>query len=180
MPKLSHDHISGEDRRDSSFLQSPRSVAAALTSRRIFLDSRHASRRDGPFEFTFRLDDFGRNRYRNVQCIQLKAVGMPKVANEEYVIIDVLQARDSDIDSSVPVLNDGFAVSYFDNSSLSPGDVKMSDKCFSQRAVFDPPISSLDKFDVRILKHDGTLVTDADTANSNNVSLLFEITMSQP
>jgi len=176
MPKLTHDHISGQDRRHEAYIQERPSYA--LLTRRLFVDSRDASVRRGPFDFTIRLDgDVGRNRYRNVTSVELKACCIPKVASEDYVILDIEQLKDSNIDSSVPHLNDGFAVSFFDNSSLAPGDVKLSDKNFSQRVLFDPP-KTLDRLDIKLRKHDGSLITDADTGGTSNVtSFLFDITM---
>ena len=38
---------------------------------------------------------------------------------------------------------------------------------------------TLDKMKIKIKKHDGTVVAPAETANSNTVSLLFEITTLQ-
>ena len=68
-------------------------------------------------------------------------------------------------------------MSFFDNSSLAPGDVKLSDKNFSQKVLFDPP-KTLDRLDIKLRKHDGSLITDADTGGSSNVtSFLFDITM---
>jgi len=175
MPKLTHDHISSDDRRSSAMII-PRPDLGHV-SRRLFIDSRDATSRRGAFDFTIKLDEaMGRNSFKNVTNVSLSAVAMPKCANEDYVVLDVVQFSDSNIDSSVPSLNDGFAVSFYDSSLLSPGDVKLSDKCFSQTVRFDPP-RNLDKLDVRVLKHDGTVVTEADTSNANSMSMLFDITM---
>lgn len=174
MPYHTTDHISGEDRRHEDYL--PYVRPAIETTRRLFIDSRDASVY-APFDFIIKLDDdVSRGRYRNVKSIELKAATIPKVSGEDYVILDIDELRDSNIDSSVPSLNDGFALCFYDNSSLSPGDVKVIDKIFNQKAEFNPPIT-LDKMKVRIRKHDGSIVTPAETANANNVSLLFEVTL---
>lgn len=176
MPKLTTDHISGGDRRHEDYLQYAKNLVPV--TRRLFIDSRDASVY-APFDFTIKLDDdVSRGRYRNVSTVELKAATVPKVAGEDYVILDIDELRDSNIDSSTPTLNDGFALCFFDNSSLAAGDVKVIDKIFNQRAEFSPPIT-LDKLKIKIKKHDGTVVTPAETANSNTVSLLFEITTLQ-
>ncbi len=174
MPRLTTDHISGEDRRHEDFLPFARQPVAK--TRRLFIDSRDASTYT-PFDFIVKLDDdVSRGRYRNVSSVELKAATVPKVAGEDYVILDIDELRDSNIDASTPALNDGFALCYYDNSSLADGSVKVIDKIFNQKADFNPPIT-LDKLKVQIKKHDGTIVSPSETANSNNVSLLFEITM---
>jgi hypothetical protein len=174
MPTYSTDHISGEDRRHENVL--PHHNPGRLVTRRLFIDSRHASVY-APFEFTTKLDnDISRDRYKNIVSVELKAATIPKLTGEDYVILDIDELRDSNIDSSVPSLNDGFALCFFDNSSLASGDVKVIDKIFNQRAVFNPPVN-IDKLTVRIKKHDGNVVSPSETANSNNVSLLFDVTM---
>lgn len=176
MPYYTTDHISGTDRRSEDVLLPPKRLE--YVQRRLFIDSRDASVY-APFDFTVKLDDdVSRGRYKNVESIELKAVTIPKIANEDYCVIDIEEMEDSNIDSSVPTLNNGFAVAYFDNSTLAAGDVKVVDKLFTQRAVFNPPIT-LDKMKVKIRKHDGSIVSPSDTANSNNVTMLFELSMLQ-
>jgi len=178
MPKLTHDHISGVDRRSEDvLLHGPR--PQMLETRRLFVDSRTATKPspDQPFQFSIRLnDEVSRGRYKNVTEVSLKAASIPKVDGEDFVILDIEQLKDSNIDSSLPYLNDGFSVCYFDNSSLPPGAVKVIDKTFTQKAIFSPP-KTLDRFDVTIRKYDGSIVSPNETANSNNVSFLFDVTM---
>jgi hypothetical protein len=167
-------HISGGDRRTVDVL--PRLQEADASTRRLFLDSRDASTY-APFEFSFKLGaDMTRQPYDNISSIELKAATIPKVAGENYVILDIAELRDSNIDSSCPALHDGFAVCYFDNSGLSPGDVKVSDKIFCQKALFNPP-KSLDKLTVRLLKHDGTVVSTSETGGVEDVSILLSLTL---
>lgn len=176
MPKLTTDHISGWDRRHEDFL--PYAKQLVPVTRRLFIDSRDATTY-APFDFTIKLDDdVSRGRYKNVSSVELKAATVPKVNGEDYIILDIDELKDSNIDSSTPTLNDGFALCFFDNSSLAAGDVKVIDKIFNQRAEFSPPIT-LDKMKIKIKKHDGTIVSPSETANSNNVSMLFEITTLQ-
>ena len=173
MPNYTTTHIEGRDRRTADTL--PMLSEADPTSRRLFLDSRDASTY-APFEFTFDVgQDIERGRYRRISSVDLKAAAIPKVTGENYVIIDIAELRDSNVDSSCDALNDGFALSYFDNSSLNPGDVKLSDKVFCQRAIFNPS-RAIDKFTVRILKHDGNVVSTSETGNVEDVSMLFSIT----
>src|SRR5210317_843455 len=160
MPYYTTDHVSGIDRRSEDVLLPPKRLE--YVQRRLFIDSRDASVY-APFDFTVKLDDdVSRGRYKNVESIELKAVTIPKIANEDYCVIDIEEMEDSNIDSSVPTLNNGFAVAYFDNSTLAAGDVKV-----------------VDKMKVKIRKHDGSVVSPSDTANSNNVTLLFELSMLQ-
>ena len=172
MPFYSDDHISGCDRRTTDVLQ--KSGIVSTYTRRFFVDSRHASTYS-PFDFVVRLgDDVTRNKFKNVRSIELKAATIPKVANEDYVILDIPEMKDSNIDSNVPDIHDGFAMCFFDNSSLNPGNVKVVDKIFNQKAEFSPPIS-VDRLSIKIKKHDGTLVSTSDTANAETVTLLFEV-----
>lgn len=166
-------HLDGGDRRVVDVL--PRLAEADASTRRLFLDSRDASTY-APFDFVFDVSqDIERGRYRKVSSIELKAAAIPKVSNENYVILDIAELRDSNVDSSCDALNDGFAVCFFDNSSLSAGDVKLSDKIFCQRATFNPP-KTIDKLSVRILKHDGNVVSTSETGNVENVSMLLSLT----
>ena len=168
-----HHHITGEDRRTVDIL--PLLQESEAKTRRLFLDSRDASTY-APFNFTFDVSrDIERGRYRKVSSVELKAAAIPKITGENYAILDIAELRDSNIDSTCDALNDGFAVCYFDNSSLSAGDVKLSDKVFCQKALFDPP-KSIDKLSVRVLKHDGNVVSISETANVENVSILLSLT----
>lgn len=167
------ERLPGEDRRTVDIL--PMLQEADNKTRRLFLDSRDASTYSA-FEFTFNIgQDLLRNRYTNVSSVELKAATIPKIDGEMYAILDIAELRDSNIDSSCQPLHDGFAVCYFDNSSLSPGDIKVSDKIFCQKAVFNPP-KTIDKLTVRILKHDGTVPATSETGNVENVSLLLGVT----
>lgn len=173
MPRYTTNHFEGIDRRTADTL--PMLAEADSNTRRLFLDSRDATTYS-PFEFTFDIgQDIERGRYRKISSVELKAAAVPKVTDEMYVILDIAELRDSNIDSSVDALNDGFALVFFDNSSLSAGDVKLSDKIFSQRAIFNPP-KSIDKLTVRVLKHDGNVVTTSETGNAENVSFLLSLT----
>lgn len=173
MPRYTSNHLEGIDRRTADTL--PMLMEADSSTRRLFLDSRDATTYS-PFEFTFDIgQDIERGRYRKVSSVELKAAAIPKVADEMYVVLDIAELRDSNIDSSCDALNDGFALAFFDNSTLNPGDVKLSDKIFSQRATFNPP-KSLDKLTVRVLKHDGSVVSPTETGNIENVSMLLSLT----
>ena len=173
MPLYTTNHIEGIDRRTADTL--PMLMEADSNTRRLFLDSRDATTYS-PFEFTFDIgQDIERGRYRKISSVELKAAAVPKVTDEMYVVLDIAELRDSNIDSSCDALNDGFALVFFDNSTLNPGDVKLSDKIFSQKAIFNPP-KSVDKLTVRVLKHDGNVVTTAETGNIENVSLLLSLT----
>jgi hypothetical protein len=169
--------MTGENRRDDSIL-APKRKASTYT-RRLLIDSRDAE--PGmyrPFRFTIRLDrDMSLERYQNIRCVELKLASIPKVANEQYVILDIEELRDSNLDASNQTSHESFAVVYFDNSSLTPGSYKPMDKFFSQKTYFTPPISSIDRFTVTVRKPDGSIVDISETGNNHHVSFLLDVTM---
>jgi hypothetical protein len=166
-------HISGENRRTPDIL--PRLQEIDETRWRLFIDSRFATE-NAPFDFVVDLwEDLPRNRFENVSRVDMIMATIPKVANEDYVILDIRELRDSNVDSNAPSADQYFSVLYFDNSTLNPGDVKVIDKCFQQCQVFNPPISALSKLSIRVVKGDGTLVSTTETGTKKNVTLVFDI-----
>ena len=168
-------YISGEDRRTTAIL--PRLEEIDPRRWRLFIDSRFATENE-PFDFVVDLwNDLPRNRFENVAKVDMVMATIPKVENEDYVVLDIAELRDSNVDSNVPAADQYFSILYFDNSTLAPGDVKVMDKCFKQSQMFNPPIASISKLSIRIVKGDGTLVTEAETGSKKNVTLVFDITL---
>jgi hypothetical protein len=170
-------YMTGENRRDASIL-SPK-IESPVVTRRLLIDSRDAQASNyNPFQFTIKLDpDMSIQRYKNIQCVELKLASIPKVTGEQYVVLDIEQLRDSNLDASNQTSHEAFAVVYFDNSGLSAGAYKPMDKFFSQKTYFNPPISSLDRLTVSIKKPDGNVVSMSETANVEDVSFLLDVTM---
>lgn len=170
-------YMTGENRRDDSIL-APRRKASTYT-RRLLIDSRDAD--PGvyqPFRFSIRLDrNMSRERYQNIRCVELKLASIPKVANEQYVVLDIQELRDSNLDASNQTSHESFAVVYFDNSNLTPGAYKPMDKFFSQKTYFSPPISSIDRITVTLRKPDGSIVDVSETGGQHHVSFLLDVTM---
>ena len=148
-------------------------------TRRLLVDSR--DRTDGTdYDFTVRfanpyVNTTGVSEMQNVSSVDLKLAAIPRVAGENYAIIDIAELRDSTLDATNNTANRAFAVAFFDNSLLSPGDVKPMKDFYTQKIVFNPPLNKLDRMTIRILKHDGSLVTRSDTGNVGNVSFLFDV-----
>ena len=170
-------YMTGENRRDSSILVGGKKTSCV--TRRLLIDSRDAQASHyRPFQFTIRLDpDMSIQRFRNIQCVELKLASIPKVAGEQYVVLDITELRDSNLDASNQTSHEAFAVVYFDNSNLSAGAIKPMDKFFAQKTYFNPPIASLDRLTVTIRKPDGSIVSPSETNGVEDVSFLLQVTM---
>ena len=172
-------HIPGDDRRTTDVLLPCGTKPRHTYTRRLLIDSRDASTYS-PFDFVVNCNtDLSRGVYKNIESVELKMAAVPKVAGENYVALDVSQLRDSNLDATNQATHDAFAVVFFDSSLLSAGDYKPVDKMFAQKAIFSPPIGSLDKLHVRVLKRDGNVVSVSETANAETVQLLLDVTMVQ-
>jgi hypothetical protein len=164
-------------------LPPPRDTAVV---RRLMIDARDRFdvANTSPFDFriyldnAFRSNSTGVSSYENVTSVELKALAIPKVADEPYVIVNIDECNDSVLDSTSNTANRAYAVAYFDSDTMTTGTIKpiKGQDFYYKRAVLNPPLPRLDRMSIRFLKHDGTVVTLSDTANSSHVSLLFEIT----
>lgn len=169
-----HEYMTGENRRDQTLVP-PRKKSK--TTRRLLIDSRDAETYE-PFRFTVYLNrDIAIQRYTDVSCVELKLASIPKVEDEQYVVLDIEELRDSNLDASNPTAHESFAVVYFDNSRLATGTYKPMDKFFSQKTYFTPPIGSIDRLTVSVRKPDGNLVSTSETGNNEHVSFLLDVTM---
>lgn len=135
-----------------------------------------------PFQLTVYLDDpfkgIGGTELHRVETIELKSLAFPKIANETYVIMDIEQLRDDRLISTNTTVVHGFAVMYFDASTLPTGDIKpMKGMDFWQRdIVFRPIVPKLTTLSVTFKKPDGNIVSAADTGNVRECSFMLEIT----
>lgn len=147
------------------------------TRHRLFVDNRDRPAGTDPFNFAINLETCGVPSYNNVTSVELKGISVPKVAGEPYAILSIPELNDDVLDSTTPAANRAYAVVYFDNNQMTTGwekPVKGAD--FYQKTIeYHPPLRRLDRLSISVLKHDGTVVTSADTGNVTTMSLLFEI-----
>lgn len=149
-------------------------------TRRLLVDNRDRSSGTA-FDFqvlfgnAYRANSSGVSEYINVSAVEMKLVAFPKVADEAYVILDIRELNDSNLDATNNAGTKSFVVAFFDTSTLADGDVKPIRDFYSQRVTFDPPLSKLDRLSVRCLKRDGTVVASGETGGKENVSMLLEV-----
>lgn len=165
--------------------ETPRPATTQTKVSRLFVDNRdrHNASSVSPFDFRVYFgNDPGRSvgisGYENVVSVELKAVAMPKVANEPYIILSIDELNDSMLDSTSRTAHNAFAVLYFDSDFMATGSVKpLKGTDFYQKILaYNPPIAKLKSMHVRFLKYDGNVVTTSDTNGNANVSLMFEVT----
>ena len=147
---------------------------------RLFIDNRDRTRGD-PFEFSVQFGGEGGacvTPYEHVKSIELKAISFPKVDNETYVIMRVEEFRDDALESTCTAAHNAYAILYFDNDCLNVGHTRpMKGLDFYQKcAVFNPPISRLNRLTFKFLKHDGSSIVPTETGNVDHVSMIFEVT----
>ena len=155
-----------------------------LVAKRLFVDNRDAeSTSVSPFNFKVYLGNdpsrsTGLSGYENVVSVELKGVSFPKIANERYVILSIDELNDNLLDSTSQAAHNAFAIIYFDSDALPTGTVKpfKGTDFYMKQLHFKPPLAQLNKFSIKFLKHDGSVVTGADTNGVTHASLLFEIT----
>lgn len=159
--------------------------ASLTVTKRLFIDSRDrfGYPASAPFDFKVYFGNdpersVGIAGYENVMAVELKAVALPKVANERYVVMSVAELNDNMLEASSSAINDTFAIIYFDSDALATGTVKpLKGVDFYQKVLqFKPPLAKLNSLSIKFLKHDGNVVTTADTNGETHVSLLFEVT----
>ena len=162
----------------------PQDFVPGVMRHRLFVDSRDCVDPLTSYAFTVYLSDpfretsIGVARFDRVKSVELKALAFPKVANEDYVIMDITELNDERLHSSNQTANRSFAVMYFDSSTLNTGDTNpMKGFDFYQKDIsFNPIIPSLSKLSVRFLKPDGSVITTADTNSVAHCSFMLEIT----
>lgn len=150
-------------------------VSEKKTFKRLFIDSRDATRTTAAFDFGINFRDLGLAAIENVVSAEIKVLAMPKVANESYAIIDIEELNDSNFDASNTPADMSFAVVHFDTSLLSAGDVKPIKDFYSQRTEFNPPLAKLDRLNIKVRRHDGSVISTANTGGITTFSMLLEI-----
>lgn len=161
-------------------IQMTPSAGPKLNVRRLLVDNRdRTSGTEFDFQIRFgnayRANSVGVSEYSLVRSVEMKLAAIPKVSNEDYVIVDIQELSDSNLDASNNAGTRAFAVAFFDVSTLAAGTVKPSRDFYSQKVTFDPPLSTLDRLSVRLLKRDGSVVLTSDTAGASNAAILLEV-----
>lgn len=165
----------------------PMNCTPGLMRHRLLVDSRDCVTNLSTFEFTVYLSDpfretsIGVARFERVKSVELKALSFPKIASEDYVIMDIQELNDDRLHSSNNAANRAFAVMYFDSSAMSNGEIKpMKGYDYYQKDIsFNPVIPSLTKLTVSFKKRDGSVVSPANCNNVNHCSFMLEITTLQ-
>lgn len=158
----------------SSGYNEPIAPAFKPIKRRLLVDYRDRDS-GSPFDFTVKLGASGVEPYQHVTSVELKLLALPKIASESYAIIDIKELNDSLLDATNNAANRSFAVGFFDSSILSAGDIKPIKDFYSQKIIFNPPLQTLDRLSVRVLKQNGNVVSTSETANVSDVSMLLEV-----
>jgi hypothetical protein len=158
----------------------PAPAQARLVKHRVFIDNRDRFDKPNtsPFDFRVNAADTGVSRFENVVSVELKALSFPKIANENYVILDSFELGDH-IEATNSGAHRSYNIGYFDNDTLATGSVKTlksKDMAFDNEKVFNPPIAQLDRFSFTFKKHGGNVVQLSDVASNANVSLCLDVT----
>lgn len=148
-----------------------------VTVNRLHVDNRDRAVGTSPFDFVVDFKNMPFDGYDNVISAELRALAFPKVAEHEYVVMDIVELQDH-MNSTRQFADGTFNVGYFKSSSMPTGEVQPlrgADLVFQGEKVFNPPIAKLDRLTVRFFKPNGDLVTDSDTAGNVSVSLCLEL-----
>lgn len=153
---------------------------ARLLRHRVLIDNRdrHDKANTSPFDFRVNAAETGVSRFENVVSVELKALAFPKIANENYVILDSFELNDH-IEATNSSAHRSYNIAYFDNDTLATGSVKpikAKDMAFDVEKVFNPPLAQLDRFSFTFKKYDGNVVALSDVASNANVSLCLDVT----
>jgi hypothetical protein len=156
------------------YIEKPHQHASDKIKHMFFVDSRDIEKSDD-FQYSIIISD----PYKNVHSIELKGISFPKIADENYVILEIDECKDrlDSIDGSV--VQRSFCVCYFD--LLNTGDIRpLRGSDFDRKLyVFNPVVSKLGKLNIRFRKHDGSIVSSSDVNGIVKHTLLFEITTCQ-
>tara|TARA_B100001094_G_scaffold319286_1_gene363905 strand:+ start:5842 stop:6402 length:561 start_codon:yes stop_codon:yes gene_type:complete len=149
----------------------------------IFVDSRDKdpSMNDFSYSIYFEHDSYKSisiSSIKKVSEITIKNVCFPKVMNEDYVILDISELQDNIISTDNSGSHRSTAITYFDSSTLAPGERKPCYVCCNSSAKLNPEID-LSKLTVKFMKHGGDLVQLTDTNNVSQHSFTLEIVHSE-
>ena len=157
----------------------PKDAASRVVRNRLFIDNRDRfdAANTSPFDFRVSASNNGTTRFENVISVELKALAFPKIANENYVVIDSFEIGDH-IEGTNRAADRAYNVAFFDADTLTTGSVKTmrsKDMAFDNEKVFNPPLAQLDRLSFTFKKYDGNVVQLTDVANNANVSLCLDI-----
>jgi hypothetical protein len=163
--------------------------------RLLFIDSRDLKNTSGyksPFDYVVKLEDrtttqsgsvtvhegIGIEPYKNISKMQLKMISIPKMNNREhYVILDIPEISDH-IDSTDRGSHRSSAIVNFTSNKLEPGVTRPNFENYE--FGFNAPLQVLSQMNIRILRHNGIPITDADYGSVDPeilfTSMMFEIT----
>lgn len=159
------------------------------TRHRVFIDNRDvANVTTSPFEFNvyiadpFRDTSIGNVPLKRVETVELKSLAFPKIANEDYVIVDIQQLSDDRMISTNDAANRSFAVMYFDSSDLLPGAIKPMRGLdhWQKDLLFNPVLPSVSTLSIAFRTRDGNVVTKAQTGNVTRCSMALEVITQDP
>lgn len=138
----------------------------------FFVDSRDVQNKYEDFSYAIEIP----TPYKNVKSIELKGMSFPKIADENYVILEIDECKDRVESVDGGSANRTFAVCYFDK--LDTGEVRPTRGADFDRKfyTFNPPLNKLGRINIRFKKHGGNVVTTSDVNGFINHTLLFEIT----
>lgn len=150
-------------------------------TRLLFIDSR--DRINGnPFNFTIKLTEtIGIEPYKNIEKIVLKNVGIPKIKDEHYVILDIPDFFDY-LDSTDNIgSHRSSCILYYNDTEQQIASVKQNQE--DHIFTFNPKLSAINNFNVKIHKYGGKSITKDDFNFTNDIdfnnlftTFLFEIT----
>lgn len=171
----------------------PMDLLDKKTVKNLFIDSRDRDRTNDiqggaytsntvPYSFVIDLQKLGIDSYKNVITAELKGLTFPKIAGEDYVIIDIPEFSGGDIDST----NNGkqvFGIAYFDgySTSLQPGMIKPIKGSDFIRKIkdFNPPKAIIDKLHIQFKTYGGNVVTQSQVANVENITMLLQFVVTE-
>lgn len=126
--------------------------------------------------FEINLQDIGMPDYEQVEEVELKSIMFPKMAGEEYYILDIPEFSGR-VHSTDKGSHDKFAVVYYDSSQKSLGEVKpMKGYDFDTKVhVFNPIKKRLSRFTVTFRKYGGDIITNSEIGDKyEKISMMFE------
>lgn len=157
-----------------SNLYIPEHLNPALEEKKhiFFVDSRDVPNKFGDFSYAIEIP----TPYKNVKSIELKGMSFPKIADENYVILEIDECKDRVESVDGGSADRTFAVCYFDK--MATGEVRPTRGADFDRKfyTFNPPLNRLGRIHVKFKKHGGSVVAASDVNGVTNHTLLFEIT----
>lgn len=140
----------------------------------LFIDSRDFTF-ENTLSYTISLTELGISQYLHVEKMTLKSLSFPKMNNSEnYIILDIDAGQRRLHSSDNTGSHDKFAIMYYDNNEMNVGSVKpMKGYDFDIKEVtFNPPLSKLDKINIKFKKYGGELITIEDFRTEPTQSLI--------